>query len=297
MAETEKLWNFSQKEGEEEYLYAYDKMERDRVSSEEHVYKVGVEDGFKKGQQEGVEEAILKFLDSGVEIERISEVTGFSKEKIYEFKEKAKQQILYKNFKSQDIDITREVENYRDISQKEIESEYLHILEKKKKNRVNREKLIHTEGFEEGVIKGLHKERENVALNMLKNGVDTQIILDVTKFTKDALEGLKRLEDLREAMKGRNIARTGKKFWNLSQDEVLIEYLEAIDKQERDRISAENLARREGQQEGIEKEIEKGIEKECREIALNMLKSGVDIQVILDSTKLSREELEKLKEI
>ncbi len=292
MAETEKLWNFSQKEGEEEYLYAYDKMERDRVSSEEHVYKVGVEDGFKKGQQEGVEEAILKFLDSGVEIERISEVTGFSKEKIYEFKEKAKQQILYKNFKSQDIDITREVENYRDISQKEIESEYLHILEKKKKNRVNREKLIHTEGFEEGVIKGLHKERENVALNMLKNGVDTQIILDVTKFTKDALEGLKRLEDLREAMKGKNTTKTGKKFWNLSQDEILEEYLDALDKRERDRISAENLARREGQQEGIEKGRQEGI----AEVILKLLNTGMSAEKISKVTGFSKEEICKLQE-
>ena len=54
-------------------------------------------------------------------------------------------------------------------------------------------------------------------------------------------------------------------------------------------ISAENLARREGQQKGIEKGIEK--------VALNMLKNGIDIQVILDSTKLSKEELEKLREI
>ena len=38
--------------------------------------------------------------------------------------------------------------------------------------------------------------------------------------------------------------------------------------------------------------MEKGIEK----VALNMLKNGIGIQVILDSTRLSKEELEQLKE-
>ena len=51
----------------------------------------------------------------------------------------------------------------------------------------------------------------------------------------------------------------------------------------------------EGIEQGIEKGVEQGAEKERRKIALNMLKTGVDIQVILDATKLSREELEQLK--
>ena len=87
------------------------------------------------------------------------------------------------------------------------------------------------------------------------------------------------------------MAKATEHLWNLSQDEALQEYIDAIDKQERDRVSAENLARREGKQEGIEQ----GIEKKRREIAVNMLKNGIDIQIILDSTKLSREELEQLK--
>ena len=188
MAKTESYWDLSQKEVEEEYLYAYDKMERDRVSREDFVYKEGIEDGIEKGRQEGFEEVVLKLLNAGLEIERVSEITGFSKEEIHKFQKNAKQQTLYKSFKNQGIDITKEVENYWNLSQKEIESEYLHILEKKKGNRINREKLIRKEGFEEGFIKGLHKERESITFNMLKNGVDTQIILDVTKFTKDELE-------------------------------------------------------------------------------------------------------------
>ena len=198
MAKAENFWDFSQKEGEEKNLSVYDKMERDRITREEFVYKEGVEDGFEKGRQEGMEGIILKFLDAGEEIERVSKITGFTKEKIHKFHEKTKQQILYKNFKNQNIDITKEVENYWDVSQEEDEGEHLYVFERKKKNRDNREKLIRKEGFEEGFIKGLHTERKNITLNMVKNGVDTQVILDVTKFTKDELERLKKLEHLKK---------------------------------------------------------------------------------------------------
>ena len=83
------------------------------------------------------------------------------------------------------------------------------------------------------------------------------------------------------------MSKAVKHLWNLSQNEVLREYLEALDKKERDRISREEFVREEA--------TEKGIQKERREIASNMLKSGVDIQIILNTTKLSREELEELK--
>ena len=45
---------------------------------------------------------------------------------------------------------------------------------------------------------------------------------------------------------GGDMAKAMKHLWNLSQDEALQEYIDAFDKRERDRISAENLARREG---------------------------------------------------
>ena len=55
------------------------------------------------------------------------------------------------------------------------------------------------------------------------------------------------------------MAKAVKHLLNLSQDEALQEYIDAFDKKERDRVSAENLARREGrlegQQEGIEKRM------------------------------------------
>ena len=133
------------------------------------------------------------------------------------------------------------------------------------------------------------------------------VIIELEKFDKN----VKQLYDIRESWcyllknsykmndieykslknKGEDMAKATEHLWNLSQDEALQEYIDAIDKQERDRISAENLARREGKQEGIKKGQEQGV----RKVALNMLKSGVDIQVILDATKLSRKELEQLK--
>ena len=99
--------------------------------------------------------------------------------------------------------------------------------------------------------------------------------------------------------KGGQMAKAVKSLWNLSQEEAEREYLFALEKRERDRISQKNLAREEGLEkgfkEGIEKGVKKGIEQERKAIALNMLKSGIDIQVILDTTKLSREELEQFK--
>ena len=212
MEKTKKFWNFSQKETEEEYLYSYQKMERDRVSREIFVYREGAEDGIERGRQEGIEEIILKLLDADVKIKKISEITDFSKEKIRKFCEKAKQRILYKNFKNQNIDMTKEVDSYWNLSEREIESEYLQMLEKKRKNRLDREKLIRREGFDEGFIKGLHKERENVTLSMLESGVDTQVILDVTHFTKEELEKLKKFEHLRKLMQGKNAVKTTKNF-------------------------------------------------------------------------------------
>ena len=55
----------------------------------------------------------------------------------------------------------------------------------------------------------------------------------------------------------------------------------------------------EGFQEGIQKGIEKGIKegelKAKQEMVKNLLKAGVDINIIMDTTKLSKEEILKLK--
>ena len=77
------LWNLSQNEVLREYLEAIDKKERDRVSRENFVR----EETLKKGRQE-IEEIILKLLHADMSVEKVSEITGFSKEEIFKLKSK-----------------------------------------------------------------------------------------------------------------------------------------------------------------------------------------------------------------
>ena len=78
------LWNLSQNEVLREYLEALDKKERDRISREEFVRKESLEKGIEKG----VEKTILKLLDANMTVEKVSEITGFSKEEIFKLKSK-----------------------------------------------------------------------------------------------------------------------------------------------------------------------------------------------------------------
>ena len=50
-----------------------------------------------------------------------------------------------------------------------------------------------------------------------------------------------------------------------------------------------------GREEGIKEGIEKGEKKKALEIAKNLLESGVDIKLIMQSTGLSEEEIKKLE--
>ena len=83
--------------------------------------------------------------------------------------------------------------------------------------------------------------------------------------------------------KGGDMAKAVSHLWNLSQDEILREYTQALEKREIDRISREDEVLEKGREEGRE------------EVALNMLKMDVDLKVILNSTKLSQQEIEELK--
>ena len=82
------LWNLSQNEVLREYLEALDKKERDRISREEFVREEATEKGIQKGIEKGVEKTILKLLDANMTVEKVSEITGFSKEKIFKLKSK-----------------------------------------------------------------------------------------------------------------------------------------------------------------------------------------------------------------
>ena len=51
---------------------------------------------------------------------------------------------------------------------------------------------------------------------------------------------------------------------------------------------------RHAREEGMEKGIKKGMKKEKIEIAKSLKEAGVDIEIIIKSTSLSKEEIEKL---
>lgn len=87
--------------------------------------------------------------------------------------------------------------------------------------------------------------------------------------------------------KGGDMAKAAERLWILSQDEALKEYAMIEDRKKKDLKAIKETVYEEG--------MEKGMEKGHREVALNMLKMGVDLQVILDSTKLSEQEVEELK--
>ena len=93
-------------------------------------------------------------------------------------------------------------------------------------------------------------------------------------------------------------------------DKVVSKYMEELERinkdpkfihfmsEEEDRRKLENtMKRREreiGMEEGREEGITLGSDKKAKEIALNLYQKGVDIDIILSSTSLSREELDEI---
>lgn len=58
--------------------------------------------------------------------------------------------------------------------------------------------------------------------------------------------------------------------------------------------TAKEEGREEGREEGIEEGMKKGIEKGIAEVAKNLLKSGVDLEIIIQTTGLTKEQLNTL---
>ena len=88
-----------------------------------------------------------------------------------------------------------------------------------------------------------------------------------------------------EAIKdrGKEMGNAVKKLWNLSEDEKIQEYMEAIEKQRRDQWDRENYARKQGLKKGRE------------EVALQMLADNADIRMICRYTGLSEKEVKALQ--
>ena len=62
-----------------------------------------------------------------------------------------------------------------------------------------------------------------------------------------------------------------------------------------DEISAIDYATKKGLTQGIEQGIEQGIKENSQNIAKEMIKKNMDINLIMELTKLTKEEIEKIK--
>ena len=88
--------------------------------------------------------------------------------------------------------------------------------------------------------------------------------------------------------KGEDMKYVVEHLEELSEDEYTQAEIEAFDKQQKIQWSKEELAWDEGRDEGME--------KKQKEIALNFLKAGADIQMICQCTGLTEKEIRALQE-
>lgn len=150
------------------------------------------------------------------------------------------------------------------------------------------------------------------------------IMVELDKFSKEVRE----LEDQREAWcwflkhsqeikdknmeeelkrKGKHMGRAIKQLWKLSSNELLREQMEAEDKFRQDHEASLLTSYRKGEEkgeakglergrkEGEAKGLERGRKEERNNMALKLLKQGVEPTLICEATGLSEEELNRLK--
>lgn len=101
---------------------------------------------------------------------------------------------------------------------------------------------------------------------------------------------IKKMEENKE------LKKANEKLETLSQDEKLQRLAELREKAIIEHNTAISSGFRHGMKQGIQKGIEKGIEKEKREIAIELIKSGISVEIICKTTKLSKEEVKKLEQ-
>ena len=145
-------------------------------------------------------------------------------------------------------------------------------------------KLILTDKFELDIIELLKiKGKENEKDQLL----DWLVFLENPE-SERVTRKMEENENLKEAVE---------KLDRISEDEKMQRIIELREKAIRD----EHAIYAKGVDDGIEKGIQKGKEKGAREkqieIAKSMLKENMDIEIIIKITGLTKEEIEKLKEM
>ena len=154
----------------------------------------------------------------------------------------------------------------------------------------------------------LRREDSDPARQVLFSRGMQFVVVELKKFAKEKASELVDLRDswcyiLKEApsiseeefktirKKGEEMGDAVEKLWNLSEEEQIQEYMEAIEKQRRDQWARESYARREGREEGEKK----GREERSKEVALQMLAEGMAIPIICKCTGLNQEAVKALQ--
>ncbi len=81
----------------------------------------------------------------------------------------------------------------------------------------------------------------------------------------------------------------------LTGDEAVRRLAELREKWEMDRISELNYAEEKGEIRGERRGEKRGKKQEKEQIAKNLIKQNIDIDIIISATRLTKEEIEKLK--
>lgn len=83
---------------------------------------------------------------------------------------------------------------------------------------------------------------------------------------------------------------------NKHEEEKLMEEIKQLDQHESDQIfKLPNSWREKGLKEGLQEGLKEGKMQEKRQVALEMLKEGLNIELIAKITKLDQKEIEELK--
>ena len=92
-----------------------------------------------------------------------------------------------------------------------------------------------------------------------------------------------------------DIKKAGEKLEEISSDETLRRLAELREKGKRDELAALEYAKKRGTEQGRKEGIECGKQEKAKEIAKLMIQKNMDIETIKEITKLTKEEIEKLK--
>ncbi len=83
------------------------------------------------------------------------------------------------------------------------------------------------------------------------------------------------------------MSKAVKSLWNISQDDVMREILNAEEKRRKDQLTREECALEEGLEKGLQKGREEGQLKERKAIAHNLIKIGTNLKFVSKATGLS----------